>query len=385
MKITDVKTFVVNALWRNWVFVKVYTDEGISGLGEATLEGKELTVVAAIKELKGYVIGKDPFNVEDIWQKMSYGGFWRGGPVINTAISGMEHALWDIIGKKLNVPVYKLLGGLCRDKIKVYVGSAFTLGATTPEECAQNCLEIVEQGFATLKGDPFGVADQVIERRLAKDAIERVRTVRKAVGDEVDICIEAHGRFNTYTAIKMGKELEEFSPFFYEEPVPPENVDAMVKVARAVNIPIASGERLYTKYGFRELLEKQAVSIIQPDICHAGGILECKKISAMAEVYYIPVAPHNPNGPVATAVNVQLMACIPNASMLELVSHVVPWRKEVLTEPIEIKGGYIKVPSKPGLGIELNEEVVAKYPYKEPVFGLFKEQDFSTLQPFWKT
>ncbi len=385
MKITDVKTFVMNAFRRNWVFVKVYTDEGITGLGEATLEGKAMTVSSAIKELKDYVIGRDPFNVEDIWQKMSYGGFWRGGPVINTAISGIEHALWDIMGKKLNVPVYKLLGGLCRDKIKVYGGSAFTMGAATAEECAKNCLEMVEQGFTTLKGDPFGVADQVIEKRLAKDAIERVRAVREAVGDEVDICIEAHGRFNTYTAIKMGKELEEFSPFFYEEPVPPENVDAMAKVARAVNIPIASGERLYTKYGFRELLEKQAVSIIQPDICHAGGILECKKISAMAEAYYIPVAPHNPNGPVATAVNVQFMACIPNALILELASHVVPWRKEVLIEPIEIKGGYIEVPSKPGLGIELNEETVAKYPYKKPVFDLFKKQGFGVLQPLWKT
>ncbi|MFW5980990.1 MAG: galactonate dehydratase [bacterium] len=370
MKITDVQTILVNVEMKNWVFVKVFTDEGITGLGEATLEDKALTVKEQIENYKDKILGEDPFNIEKIWQKLYYHGFWRGGVVMNTAVSGIEHALWDIMGKKLDVPVYKLLGGKYNDKIPVYATSRVLSGETI-DECLEYAQDLVDRGFTAFKGDPFGNADRKIGKKELDWAMEKIRAVKKEFDDDLGICIEGHGRFNVDTAIKIARRLEEFDPLFFEEPVPPENVDVLLKVSKAANVTIATGERKFTKFDYREVLEKQPATIIQPDICHTGGILELKKIAAMAEARYIPVAPHNPNGPVATAANIHVMATIPNIFRLEYLSSDVPWRDELLVDPIEFEDGYVKIPERPGLGVELNEDVVREHPYKKAKYALF--------------
>jgi len=372
MKITEVKTILVGSTstrekWKNWVFVKIDTNEGIVGVGEATVEGKEKTVATAVEELARYLVGKDPFQIEQHWQTMYRSAFWRGGIILNSAISGVEQALWDIVGKKLDTPVYNLLGGPCRNKIRVYTH----VSGGTPEELAENAVQLVKLGYTAVKFGPYGIIDERLDQRfkerhasIIKEAVTRVKAVRNAVGDDVDVMLDLHGRLNPYMAIALAKEFEEFKPLFFEEPVPPENVDALIKVASHTSIPIATGERLFTKFGFREVIEKQAVDIIQPDPSHAGGILECKKIAAMAEAHYISIAPHNPRSPVMTAVVLHLDACTPNFLIQEHVRDDKPPRNEVLVEPLVFEKGFMKLPTKPGLGIELNEKALAKYPFK---------------------
>ncbi len=363
MKITELKTFLVEASWRNYLFVKVSTDEGIHGWGEATVEGKERTVAQAIGDLADYLVGKDPFRIEEHWYAMYRNAFWVGGPILNSAISGVEQAMWDIKGKALEVPVYELIGGKIRDRIRMYANGWFR-GCQTPKEFAKAAEKTVKEGFDALKWDPFGSAGLFISPEQARLAVKCVAEVRNAVGPEVELLVEVHGRLSPANAIRIGNELAEHRPYFYEEPVPPENVDAMALVARSVPIPVATGERLFTKWGFKDVLEKQAAAIIQPDPCHAGGILETKKISAMAEVYYVGVAPHNPNGPVATAVCLHLDASTPNFTIQEL--NIGDWERSqaILKEGFVIKDGRIEVSNQPGLGIDLDEKELAKYPFK---------------------
>ncbi|MFH0871624.1 MAG: galactonate dehydratase [bacterium] len=371
MKITDIKTLITFANWRNFIFVKVFTDEGIVGVGEASLEWSELAVAGAIRNLSPLVIGRDPSRIEELWQSMFRDPYWRGGPVITTALSGIEQALWDIAGKRLGVPVYQLLGGKCRDRLRAYA-NAWYKGAAAPEDFAERAARTVEKGYTALKWDPFGSADLTMDYEARKRAIDIVRAVREAVGEKVDLLVEAHGRLNPATAIEMARQLEEFHPYWYEEPVPPDNLEALSKVAAATSIPIATGERLYTKYGFRELLSSQAADIIQPDLCHAGGILEVKKIAAMAEAWYVPVAPHNPNGPVGTAATVHLGACTPNFLILEYFCEDEEWLSEIVEEPIRLEKGEVIIPERPGLGIELKEAGIAKRPYQPVRLSLFE-------------
>lgn len=363
MKITDVKVYLLShEVGRTYVIVKVETDDGIYGLGDATLEGKEESVATAIKEFRTYLIGKNPFHIEHHWQMMYRGGFWIGGVVVLSAASGIEHALWDIVGKKLNQPVYNLLGGPCRDKIRVYTH----VSGRTPEELAEHGLTLVRQGYSALKFGPWGGPHfGTLTPENFRNAVKSVEALREAVGDDIALLVHEHGYMSPSTAISMAKSIEPYDIFWFEEPVQPENVDAMAEVARATRIPIASGERIYTKFGFRELLEKRAVSVAQPDPCHAGGILECKKIAAMAEAYYVTIAPHNPYGPVALAVSVQLDACIPNFIIQEFEHiHAELGYHDILVNPLVVKKGFISVPTEPGLGIELNEEAFGKYPYQ---------------------
>jgi len=355
MKITGIETHYAAASGRPWILVKVLTDEGVHGWGEATLEGKEHTVIAAVGELARYLVGRDPSRIEQHWHEMYRGAFWVGGPVLNSAISGVEHALWDIKGKVLGAPVYELLGGKCRDRIRAYANGWFRQGMSA-EATAARALEVVAMGYTAVKWDPFAQAGLFIDTATADAAVANVRAVREAVGPNVDLCIEVHGRLSPANAIRIGKRLEEFNPFFYEEPIPPENIDALALVARAVNIPIATGERLFTKWGFKELFERQAAAVVQPDICHAGGILELKKIAAMAEVHYVGFAPHNPNGPICTAASIQVDACIPNFLIQEFVISDEPLRSQLQQEPIRIIDGYFEIPNRPGLGVEINEE-----------------------------
>ena len=363
MKITDIKCFTVDCFRTNWVFVKVYTDEGIDGIGEATLEYKEKALLGAVEHIKEYLAGQNPLDIEKHWHDIYRDAYWRGGPVLMSALSAVEMALWDILGKYLNVPVYQLLGGKINEKVRIYVNGWFA-GAKTPKEFGEKAKIAVQKGVTAMKWDPFGKSYLDISNKDLNIAIECIGAVREAVGKDVDLLIEGHGRFNIPTGIKIAKELEQFQPMFFEEPVPPDNLDALKAVKDKSPVAIAAGERLYTRWDYKHMFDKMAADYIQPDISHAGGIMELKKIAAAAECRYIPFAPHNPSGPVANAATLQLAACCPNFSILEIMYSDVEWRKDVTNESLEYKNGYIAIPDKPGLGIEINEEACLKHTYK---------------------
>ena len=363
MKIIDVKTFVVDCFRTNWSFVKVYTDEGIDGVGEATLEYKEKALVGAVEHLKDFLVGKDPRNIERLTHDMYRDSYWRCGPVLMSAISAVETALWDILGKSLNVPVYQLLGGRANDKVRIYVNGWFA-GAKTPEEFGEKAKIAVQRGVTAMKWDPFGKSYLQISNKDLDTALKCVAAVREAVGNEVDLLIEGHGRFDVPTGIKIAKELEQFKPMFFEEPVPPDNLSALKAVRDKSPVAISAGERLYNLKQYKDMFEMRAADYIQPDISHAGGIMELKKIAAVADTYYIPFAPHNPSGPVANAATLQVAACCPNFTILEIMYSDVPWRKDVTNEALEYKDGYITIPDKPGIGIEINEEACLAHPFE---------------------
>lgn len=362
MKVTDIKPFVVDCFRTNWVFVKVYTDEGIDGVGEATLEYKEKALLGALEHIKEYLVGKDPRDIEKHWHAVYRDAYWRGGAVLMSALSAVETALWDILGKSLGVPVYTLLGGKYHDRVRIYVNGWFS-GAKTPDEFAAKAKQAVSRGVTAMKWDPFGKNYLDISRKELSRAIDCVGAVRDAVGRDIDLLIEGHGRFNIPTAVNIARELEQFNPMFFEEPVPPDNLDALLEVKNRANIPISAGERLYTRWDYKPLFDKAAADYIQPDISHAGGIMELKKIAAEAECRYIPFAPHNPSGPVANAATLQLAACCPNFCILEIMYSDVEWRSDVTNEALSYSDGYMEIPDKPGLGIEINEAECEKHPY----------------------
>ena len=363
MKIKDIKVFAVDCFRTNWVFVKVYTDEGIDGVGEATLEYKEKALFGAIEHIREYLIGKNPFQIEKHWHSIYRDAYWRGGAVLMSALSAVETALWDILGKALNVPVYQLLGGKVNDEVRIYVNGWFS-GAKTPDEFAKKASDAVKRGITAMKWDPFGKAYLEISNKELNTAVECVAKVREAVGNDVDLLIEGHGRFNIPTAVKIARELAPFRPMFFEEPVPPDNLDALKEVKDRSPIAIAAGERLYTRWDYKDMFDKMAADYIQPDISHAGGISELKKIAAEAESRYIPFAPHNPSGPVANAATLQLAASCPNFSILEIMYSDVDYRCDITNEQLVYHDGFMKIPDKAGLGIEINEKECLNHPYK---------------------
>ena len=363
MRVTDIKPFVVDCFRTNFVFVKIYTDEGITGIGEGTLEYKEKAFLGALEHIKEYLVGKNPLDVEQHFHNIYRDAYWRGGPVLMSALSAVEMALWDILGKHLNVPVYQLLGGKINDKVRIYVNGWFA-GAKEPEEFAAKAKETVKRGVTAMKWDPFGKSYLDISNAALDKALRCVAAVREAVGNSVDLLIEGHGRFNIPTGIKIAKELEQFKPMFFEEPTPPDSLEALKAVRDKSPVAISAGERLYTRWDYRRFFDIMPADYIQPDISHAGGIMELKKIAAEAECRYIPFAPHNPSGPVANAATLQLAANTPNFCILEIMYSDVEWRKDITNESLEYKDGYIKIPDKPGLGIEINEEECLKHPYK---------------------
>lgn len=374
MKITEIKTYLVNPGGRSYVFVKVMTDEGIDGIGEAYSVGPDDATALTISYFAEWLKGFNPMDIEALWARMYNGSRFPGGSIINSAISGIEQALWDIMGKALGVPIYQLLGGKCRDKIRVYQGT----GGGTPESLAENTLATIEKyGYTAVKIGPHPPgSDAMPYNEVVKQSSARMEAVRNAVGDGIDIGVDAHAKiFEPNRAIMMAEAIAPYKPLFFEEPLRPENIDALADMKAKVKIPIATGEMLYTKYEFRELLVKQAVDIIQPDVCCAGGIMECKKIAGMAEAFYVPMAPHNPLSPVATAVNVHLATAIPNFLILEYIPDDSPPRSDLVKEPMKVVNGYIPIPTKPGLGIELNEEAFSKYPYKPWNRGFPKRED----------
>lgn len=370
MKITGVSTIVVNAGLRNWIFVKVETDQpGLIGWGEASHEWKTRAVVGAIDDLAPLLIGEDPTRTEHLWQVMYRQQFFKGGTVTMSGISGIDQALHDITAKDLGITLHRLLGGPVRDRVRMYdhLGGGSTdsvYNEATTEAFAARARESVSEGFDAMKILAVPRSAPLEGGRAVREATGLMAAVRDAVGPDIDIMVDLHGRTTPAMAIQYGLALAPYRPWFFEEPCPPGNVDAMVEVARAIPIPVAAGERLVTRYEFREVLEKRACAVIQPDVCHAGGITEVRKIAAMADAYFIGVAPHNPLGPIATVVNVQLAFATPNHLIQELMRNDVPWRDEVVDAPLEIRDGYVLPPTRPGIGIEVDERGAARYPYK---------------------
>jgi galactonate dehydratase len=344
IRITRLETILVKP---RWIFLKVHTDAGITGLGEPLLEGRARTIATAIEEIAPYLIGKDARQVMHHWQAIYRHAFYRGGPILTSALSGIDQALWDIKGKALGVPVYELLGGPTRNRVRVYAHVRDADGARAA----------VAKGFTALKTGPYKDRPfRIIDNRAAVRKVEEsFAAMRDAVGDEIDIAIDFHGAVPPQTAMLLIKALEPYQPFFIEEPVQCQNVDVLADIAAKTHLPIAAGERIFTKWGFRELLEKRAVSILQPDICHAGGISEVRAIAAMAEAWYAAIAPHNPMGPISLASGLQIAAAIPNFLCQEQVS----LGEGYLKNPFVVENGYVAVPQGPGLGVELDEDAMA--------------------------
>ncbi len=344
LKITKLETFLVKP---RWLFLKVHTNAGIVGLGEPILEGRALTCKTAVEEIARYLVGKDPRRVAHHWQAIYRHAFYRGGPILTSALSGIDQALWDIKGKALGVPVYELLGGPTRDRVRVYAH------AGAPERIAA----AKARGFTAFKtGVSFGRSGRYVESPAAiQRAVEQFAANRKAVGPDCDLAVDFHGAIQPQTSKLLIKALEPYQPLFVEEPVQCQNVDVLADLARGTHLPIATGERVFTKWGFREILEKRAAAILQPDLSHAGGITECRLIAGMAEAYYVPLAPHCPLGPISLAAGLQLAASIPNFLCQEQVS----LGEGYLKNPFQVEKGYIPIPTGPGLGVELDENALA--------------------------
>ncbi|MEX2261234.1 MAG: galactonate dehydratase [Bryobacteraceae bacterium] len=343
LKVTRLETFLVKP---RWLFLKIHTNAGIIGLGEPITEGRALTCKQAVDEIAPYLVGKDPRRVAHHWQAIYRHAFYRGGPILTSALSGIDMALWDIKGKALGIPVYEMLGGPTRDRVRVYAHA----------RSLENVKERLQQGFTAFKTGPAKrrPARYVETPAAVAYSAEKFAELRKVVGNEVDIGIDFHGAISPATAKLLIKALEPYQPMFIEEPCQAQNHDVMAEIARATHLPIATGERVFTKWGFREVLEKKAATILQPDLCHAGGITEVRLIAGMAEAYYASVAPHNPLGPISLAAGVQIAASIPNFLCQEQVS----LGEGYLKKPFTVRTGYLDLPTGPGLGIELDDNAV---------------------------
>lgn len=356
LKVTEVIPHVLFAGRTNLVFVEVRTDAGITGLGEASLEGKTEAVVGAINDIAEYLVGQDPTRIEHHWQTIYRHSFWRGGVVIGSAISGIEQALWDILGKALGVPVYDLLGGRVRDRVRLYANGP---RGDSIEEIAESCVRIVEAGWGALKLVPFQAVPGVAGRRELNEARRQMQLIRDAVGWDVDVLIDCHGRLSPTSAVQMAEALDEFDIFFFEEPVLPEDPRALAEVAAAITIPVATGERLFTKWGFRDVLALGAADVLQPDLAHCGGIWEGRKIAAAAEVSYVGIAPHNPYSWLLTMASIQLDFATPNFLIQEFLIDHPPEVEALFAKRFEwLPGGWVEPPTSPGLGVELDWDAV---------------------------
>ncbi len=364
MKITSLKTYCIDCYRTNWVFVKVFTDEGVTGIGEGTLEYKESALLGAIDDLRHAVVGRDPFDTEAIWSENYRDAYWRGGPVLMSALSAVDMALWDIKGKALGVPVWKLLGGRCREGVPCYANCWFS-GAREPSEFAEKAVAAVDLGFKGLKWDPFGKAFRQLSPEAFKKAIKCIEAVKSAIDGRAEILVECHGRFDVPTAVRICEALAQYEPYWVEEPVIPDTMRALADVRSRVSTPIACGERLYTTQQIQDAIELRACDYLQPDSSHAGGITGMKKIAAICEAHQIPFCAHNPSGPVANAVTLALGVSTPGYCIHETLFDDVPWRADVIDEDVRFENGLMYPSDRPGLGIELSEEAAAAHPRAE--------------------
>lgn len=376
MKITAIETHVCNARMRNWIFVKVLTDQdGLWGWGEATLEWHTRAVCGAIEDISQLLIGEDPTRVEHLWQMMYRQHFWHGNGIVRaTAISGIDLALWDIVGKIHGVPVHKLFGGPVRDYVRTYChlggGKMEDFYETSPADAsrfADLAQQAVADGYTAMKTMAVPETMPIEGLRPINYAEACVRAMREAVGDDIDLMVDCHARPSPRMGVLFAKALEPYRLYWFEEPCWPETVDGLAEVQRAVTTPIATGERLISQHSFRELFEKRACSVIQPDITHVGGLSEVRRVAAMAEAYRVAIAPHNPQGPVSTAASLELGLSTPAYIICETVTQDVPWRNDVVSEgfTVEPEGRLVRPGNKPGLGIEINEAEVKKHPFEQ--------------------
>ncbi|WP_405162935.1 galactonate dehydratase [Nocardia sp. NBC_01499] len=358
MKITALTTYLVAP---RWCFLRIDTDEGVTGWGEPVIEGRAHTVAAAINELADYLVGKDPMSIEAHWQVLTKGGFYRGGPILSSAVAGIDQALWDITGKALGVPVWQLLGGAVRDRVRVYSW----IGGDRPDDVAQAALERKQQGFTAIKMNGSAELEAIDTPRATTDIVDRVAAVREATGDDFDIAVDFHGRLSVAMARRVLPLLEPYLPFFVEEPLVPEVSDRIGEITRATSIPIATGERLYSRWDFRTVLD-QGIAVVQPDLSHAGGISEVRRIAALAESRDVALAPHCPLGPIALAASLQVGFATPNLLIQEqsLGIHYNTGSDllDYLVDPtvFAYRDGYVDLLNAPGLGIEIDEKAVAR-------------------------
>ena len=377
MRITSIETFTVGNPWKNWLFTRVHTDEGLHGVGEGTLNYFAKTVEAAVHELSPLIIGLDPFQVEIVSQKLLRDPYSEGAQIHNSAVASIEIALWDIIGKATNQPIYNLWGGRCHQKLRAYANGWYR-GPRKPEFFAEKAKQVAGRGYTALKFDPFGSAWRMVSRSEFDLAIDIIAAVRDAVGDHVDLLIEAHSRFNVATAVQFAEAIARFRPAWFEEPVPHTNIGAMVEVARRSPVPVATGESLSSKQQFADLLSHNAVSILQPEPLALGGIFAARKIADMVDAHYGVIAPHSAQGPICSAACVQLNASIPNFFIHEIFDEFnEPWEKELVTNAVHVVDGYIEIGNRPGLGIDLNVDEIAKHPYQ-------KGNHLPLFQPGWE-
>lgn len=371
MKITAVRTQLVNAQLRNWIFVRIETDQpGLYGLGEASLEFQAKAVTGALEDLGQLTIGEDPRNIEHLWQVLFRHPFFKGGVVTMSAISGIDQALHDIKAKALGIPLWQLIGGLSRKKLRMYDhlgggSSDAVYDGAAAESFAERARQSRDGGFTAVKILAVPKSMPLAGKKSLREAESLMRAAREGAGDDMDIMVDLHGRTSAAMAIQYAKVLEPFHPFFLEEPCQPEDPEGIARVARATTIPIASGERLVHRREFLPLLQQGAIAVAQPDVCHAGGITELRRIASLCDTFGVTMAPHNPLGPIATMVNIHLGMSIPNFLIQEVMRSDVPWRDEIVTGVPEIVGGYVLPPTAPGIGVEIDEKAAAKHPFKQ--------------------
>lgn len=363
MNISDIKIYTMDAYRTNWAFVKVETDEGLYGWGEASLGTNEMALEGMIQDLKRLVLGRNPLEIEKFLFETYRDMYWKGGPVLMSAISGIEIALWDIAGKFHNMPVSAFFGGKLRDRLPIYANAWF-IRAREPEEFAQKAKQTVALGIKALKWDPFGASHMTITRGQMEHSVAIVSAVRDAVGSYTELLIECHGRFHPATAVEISKELAPFGIKFMEEPCPPDNFDSTKWVHDHAAVPIAAGERCYGKYQCYDLLERNAVDFFQPDVFHVGGLLEGKKMAAFAEAKHLSVSFHNPSGPISNAAILQLASTVPNFHIHEIMLTDSRFRKRITDEEVVYEDGCVLVPDRPGLGIDVHLDEVEARPYK---------------------
>jgi galactonate dehydratase len=374
VRIADFRPLVLGTSWRNLTFVVVRTDEGVEGVGEVRMINETEALLGYLAEaVPAHVLGTDPFEIEALIQRLWRREYARAGQVAMSALAVLEIACWDIVGKALDQPVYRLLGGPVRERIKAYANGWYTV-ERTPEEFGDAARRAVGKGYRAIKLDPFGSGTWELEPHERTRAIELVEAVRDVVGPDVEILVEMHGRFTPAQAVAIARELERFRPSWIEEPVPPENLAALRKVADQVTIPVATGERIHARDEFRELFELQAADVVQPDPTMCGGILETRRISAWAESYYVLVAPHNVGGPVSTAAALHLAAVTPNFKIQEHFNDFGdPYVKAAAPGNPEVVEGFFALPQGPGLGVTLDEDVIAEHPRRPVHFDLFAD------------
>jgi galactonate dehydratase len=375
MKITEVKTWLVEGVKYNWIVIKVFTDEGITGIGEGTNWPGSPLILAACKHAGQVVVGEDPSRIDYIWTKLYRDFNWLGqaGPVMS-AISAIDIALWDIAGKCAGLPVYKLLGGAYRKRIKLYANYWFLEGIGTPQDYAEQALTVKENGFSACKMDPFAHVNYWYGEDLSENlglttsqkqlAIERLVAVQEAVGQDFPIAVETHAMLNGPTAVEMAHRIADAKIIclWYEEPAGPEFPEEIAAIRRRISLPVCVGERLHSRFMVRTVLEKQAADILMPDITRCGGISEMRKIATLAETFNVPIAPHNPNGPISTIASAHVMASIPNFFIQEFMATDVPWRDSVLNKPLPVTRGFFELGEEPGLGFDLNVEELERHP-----------------------